>query len=74
MVNFGLFISLLSFGVGIYEIYMFLTHQITVLGYTDYRLYLVFIWVIITTIGVTGIYIGKVFDQSRSVRYLLSIK
>ncbi len=66
MVNFGLFISLLSFGVGIYEIYMFLTHQITVLGYTSI---IVSIWflsgVIITTIGVTGIYIGKVFDQSK---------
>lgn len=67
MVNFGLVISLLSFGVGIYEIYKFATHQIEVLGYTSI---IVSIWflsgVIITTIGVTGIYIGKIFDQSKN--------
>ncbi len=67
MVKFGLVISLLSFGIGIYEIYRFVTNQIAVLGYTSI---IVSIWflsgVIITTIGVTGIYIGKIFDQSKN--------
>lgn len=65
-VKFGLIISSLSFLVGIYNIYLALTNQIEVLGYSSI---IVSIWflsgVIITTIGVTGIYVGKIFDQTK---------
>lgn len=65
-VKFGLTISVLSFIVGMYNIYLALTNQIEVLGYSSI---IVSIWflsgVIITTIGVTGIYVGKIFDQTK---------
>ena len=57
-------ISLLSFLSGIYTIYLSLNGEIEVLGYSSL---IVSIWflsgVVITTIGITGIYIGKIFDQ-----------
>jgi glycosyltransferase involved in cell wall biosynthesis len=65
-VKFGLTISIISFLVGIYNLYLALTDQIEVLGYSSI---IVSIWflsgVIITTIGVTGIYVGKIFDQTK---------
>jgi glycosyltransferase involved in cell wall biosynthesis len=64
--KFGLLISMISFLVGIYNVYLALTNQIEVLGYSSI---IVSIWflsgVLITTIGVTGIYIGKIFDQTK---------
>ncbi len=66
-VKFGLTISTLSFIIGMYNIYLALTNQIAVLGYSSI---FVSIWflsgVIITTIGVTGIYVGKIFDQTKN--------
>lgn len=63
-VKFGITISFLSFFMGIYYIYRSISHEIAVLGYTSI---IVSIWflsgIIITTIGVCGIYIGKIFDQ-----------
>jgi dolichol-phosphate mannosyltransferase len=42
-------------------------HEIEVLGFTSI---IVSIWflsgIIITTIGVTGIYVGKIFDQTKN--------
>jgi glycosyltransferase involved in cell wall biosynthesis len=65
-VKFGLIISLISFLFGLYTIYLTVTNQIEVLGYSSI---IVSIWflsgVIITTIGVTGIYVGKIFDQTK---------
>ena len=66
-VKFGLIISVLSVFVGIYYIIESLNHEIEVLGFTSI---IVSIWflsgVIITTIGITGIYIGKIFDQTKN--------
>ena len=66
-VKFGLTISIISFLVGIYNLYLALTNQIEVLGYSSI---IVSIWflsgVLITTIGVTGIYVGKIFDQTKN--------
>lgn len=66
-VKFGLMISIISFLVGIYNVYLALTNQIEVLGYSSI---IVSIWflsgVLITTIGVTGIYVGKIFDQTKN--------
>jgi dolichol-phosphate mannosyltransferase len=66
-VKFGMIISFLSFCIGIYYIYQSIHHEIEVLGFTSI---IVSIWflsgVIITTIGVAGIYIGKIFDQTKN--------
>ncbi|WP_245945979.1 glycosyltransferase family 2 protein [Flavobacterium magnum] len=65
-VKFGMVISLLSFCVGMYYIYQAVHNEIEVLGFTSI---IVSIWflsgIIITTIGVVGIYIGKIFDQTK---------
>ncbi len=66
-VKFGLIISLISFLLGLYNIYLAITDQIDVLGYSSI---IVSIWflsgIIITIIGVTGIYVGKIFDQTKN--------
>ncbi|MCF6129785.1 glycosyltransferase family 2 protein [Flavobacterium sp. AS60] len=66
-VKFGIIISLLSFLVGSYYLYEAFSNKIEVLGYTSI---IVSIWflsgVIITTIGITGIYVGKIFDQTKN--------
>jgi glycosyltransferase involved in cell wall biosynthesis len=66
-VKFGLTISIISFLFGLYNVYLTLTNQIDVLGYSSI---IVSIWflsgVIITTVGVTGIYVGKIFDQTKN--------
>ncbi len=65
-VKFGLLISIFSFTIGLVTIYRYLKGEITVLGYSSL---MVSIWflsgVLITTIGIVGIYIGKIFDQSK---------
>lgn len=66
-VKFGILVSFISFLVGLYTIYKYFTGQITVLGYSSL---MVSIWflsgVLITIIGVVGIYIGKIFDQTKN--------
>lgn len=66
-VKFGMLVSFLSFLVGCYYIYEAINHKIAVLGFTSI---IVSIWflsgIIITTIGITGIYIGKIFDQTKN--------
>jgi glycosyltransferase involved in cell wall biosynthesis len=66
MVKFGLVISLFSFLTGGYYLYEAFSGGVAVLGFTSL---IVSIWflsgIIITTIGITGIYIGKIFDQSK---------
>lgn len=66
-VKFGIIISILSIFVGSYYIIEAINHKIEVLGFTSI---IVSIWflsgIIITTIGVAGIYIGKIFDQTKS--------
>jgi dolichol-phosphate mannosyltransferase len=66
-VKFGMIISLVSFLAGIYTIYLSLTGAIAVLGYSSL---IVSIWflsgIIITIIGITGIYVGKIFDQTKN--------
>jgi glycosyltransferase involved in cell wall biosynthesis len=65
-VKFGLIVSIISFIVGLFTIYRYLKGEILVLGYSSL---MVSVWflsgVIITTTGVVGIYIGKIFDQSK---------
>lgn len=66
-VKFGIIISILSIFVGSYYIFEAINNKIEVLGFTSI---IVSIWflsgIIITTIGITGIYIGKIFDQTKN--------
>ncbi len=66
-VKFGMIISILSFLIGIYYIFESFNNKIEVSGFTSL---IVSIWllsgIIITTIGVTGIYVGKIFDQTKN--------
>ena len=66
-VKFGMVISILSFLFGLYNIYLSLKGEIEILGYSSI---IVSIWllsgIIITTIGITGIYVGKIFNQVKS--------
>lgn len=65
-VKFGMTISLFSFIFGIITVYEYLQNKIAVIGYSSL---MVSIWflsgIIITIIGIVGIYIGKIFDQSK---------
>ncbi len=65
-VKFGMTMSLLSFIIGIATIVKYFEGQILILGYSSI---MVSIWflsgIIITTIGIVGIYIGKIFDQTK---------
>jgi glycosyltransferase involved in cell wall biosynthesis len=66
-VKFGLMISIGSIFVGSYFIYEAFQNKIEVMGFTSI---IVSIWflsgIIITTIGITGIYVGKIFDQTKN--------
>jgi glycosyltransferase involved in cell wall biosynthesis len=65
-VKFGMIMSLVSFVIGLMTIFKYLKGEISVLGYSSL---MVSIWflsgVIITITGIVGIYIGKIFDQSK---------
>jgi len=64
MVKIGFVIASISFLFAIYNLLLFLNHQIKVLGYTSL---IVSIWffsgLIIMVLGVVGLYIGKTFDK-----------
>jgi glycosyltransferase involved in cell wall biosynthesis len=66
-VKFGLIISVATVFVGSYYMYEAYQNKIEVIGYTSI---IVSIWflsgIIITTIGITGIYVGKIFDQTKN--------
>lgn len=65
-VKFGIIISVLSFLFGLITIYRYLDGEISVIGYSSL---MVSIWflsgVLITIVGAVGIYVGKIFDQSK---------
>ena len=64
VVKFGLLISILSLIIGILNLYQYSIGKISVVGYSSL---IISIWllsgIIITIIGVVGIYVGKIFDQ-----------
>lgn len=65
-VKLGLLISCISFFYAIFNIYKYFTGKIEVLGYSSL---IISIWflagIIITILGVLGLYIGKIFDQAK---------
>ncbi|HEY6142812.1 MAG TPA: glycosyltransferase family 2 protein [Flavobacterium sp.] len=66
-VKFGMLISLLSIIVGIVNLVLYFQGKIKVSGYSSI---IISIWllsgIIITVIGVVGIYVGKVFEQTKN--------
>jgi dolichol-phosphate mannosyltransferase len=66
-IKFGLLISLVSFVLGMIYLYQYLSGAITVLGFTSI---IISIWflsgVVIFSIGILGLYIGKTFDASKN--------
>ena len=64
VVKFGLLISILSLIIGVLNLYQYSIGKISVVGYSSQ---IISIWllsgIIITIIGVVGIYVGKIFDQ-----------
>ena len=66
-ISFGLGISILSFILGIYYLYLSITHKITQPGFSALILS---IWllsgIIISCIGIVGVYLGKTFDQAKN--------
>ena len=76
MIFLGLFFSLLSFLIIIYNIYLKITNQITELGYTSI---ITSIWflagIILSSMGVLGVYIGKIYDGVKNrPLYIISEK
>ena len=66
-INFGLGISILSFVLGIYYLYLSITHKITQPGFSSLILSIWFLsGIIISCIGIVGVYLGKTFDQAKN--------
>ena len=65
-INFGLSISVLSVIVGIYYLYLALTGKIAQPGFSSLILSIWFLsGIIISCIGIVGVYLGKTFDQAK---------
>ena len=66
-INFGLGISILSFILGIYYLYLAVTHRITQPGFSSLILSIWFLsGIIISCMGIVGVYLGKTFDQTKN--------
>jgi glycosyltransferase involved in cell wall biosynthesis len=65
--RFGIFVSIVAMMSGIFMLLLYLNGKITVSGYSSL---IISIWflsgIIITAIGVVGIYVGKVFEQTKN--------
>lgn len=66
-VKFGVIVSFVSFLVGLYYFYLYFNNKIEVAGFTSLMISIWFLsGVLLTSIGITGIYIGKIFDQTKN--------
>ncbi len=66
-IKFGLIISTVSIIIGFITIVRYFSGEIEVLGYSSLILSIWFLsGTIITTIGLLGVYIGKIFDQTKN--------
>jgi dolichol-phosphate mannosyltransferase len=72
MVKIGSFISAISFLIGVFYLYKYFTDQIKILGFSSIILTLTFLsGIIIFTLGLVGIYVGKSFEQSKNRPYYI---
>lgn len=68
----GLLISFVSFCIGSYYLYKFITNQIVVPGYASTIISIWFLGgLIIFILGILGLYIGKTFDAVKSRPYYI---
>lgn len=66
IVNLGLFISLIAVLIAVSQIFLYLKGNITVQGWTSLFIAVSFFsGLIITTLGVIGLYLGKVFESMK---------
>ncbi len=66
-INFGLGISILSFILGLYYLYLALTGKIAQPGFSSLILSIWFLsGIVISCIGIVGVYLGKTFDQAKN--------
>jgi dolichol-phosphate mannosyltransferase len=67
IVGFGASVSLIAFSLAIYIVYRFLQGKIFVLGYASLAIEIAFFsGVIISVLGILGLYIGKIFESSNA--------
>jgi dolichol-phosphate mannosyltransferase len=67
IINIGLAISMISFLLGIYYAIKYLYGNVLVAGYTSLIISIFFLsGIIISVIGVLGVYLGKVFEQTKN--------
>ncbi|MBY0529281.1 MAG: glycosyltransferase family 2 protein [Rhabdochlamydiaceae bacterium] len=67
IVAFGASVSVLAFSLAVYIVYRFLQGKIFVLGYASLAISIAFFsGVIISVLGILGLYIGKIFESSNS--------
>ncbi len=66
-VKFGILMSVIAFMVGVYYFYLYFSNKIEVEGFTSLMISIWFLsGVLLTSVGITGIYVGKIFDQTKS--------
>lgn len=66
LVKLGFYISSISFLIGVFYLYQYFSGQIIVLGFTSIIITITFLsGIIILTLGLVGIYVGKTFEQSK---------
>ena len=66
-VRFGLTISFISMCMGLYTLYKYMNGKVEVMGYTSLMVSLWFLsGIMITVIGIVGIYVGKTFEQTKN--------
>ena len=66
LVRFGLSISTISFLYGLWYFYEYVSGKIIVLGFTSIIITITFLLgIIILTLGLIGVYVGKMFEQSK---------
>jgi dolichol-phosphate mannosyltransferase len=75
-VKFGLGISLIAFVFGLYFLFQTLQHGQPIAGWTSLIVSLYFLsGIIISILGIIGIYLGKVFDEvKRRPLYIISLR
>ena len=73
-VQLGSYISIISFLIGIYYLYLYLSGYIKVLGFTSIMISIWFLsGIIILILGIIGLYVGKIFEAVKDrPKYIIS--
>lgn len=73
-VRLGSYISIISFLIGMYYLYLYFSGQIKVLGFTSIMISIWFLsGIIILILGIIGLYVGKIFEAVKNrPKYIIS--